>query len=289
MKFCIFCGKRVESFNVRCKECNESPKQDNGFFCFSSELGELCGGFNVDCFAYLSQIEPQNFWFRYRNRLILWCIQKYFHNCKTFFEIGCGTGFVLSAIENEFPHMELCGSDIFTQGLIYASKRIKKAELFQMDARKMPFQEEFDVIGAFDVLEHIEEDTAVLSQMCNALRSNGGIILTVPQHEFMWGPADEHAHHVRRYSASELKSKVEKAGFKVTRVTSFMSLLFPIMVISRLKDKIMKESYEHMNEFRIHALVNKAFDNLLKMEEAYIKSGLNSHFGGSLLLIARKI
>ena len=70
------------------------------------------------------------------------------------------------------------------------------------------FRNEFDVIGAFDVLEHIADDELVLSQMHQAVRKGGGIILTVPQHSFLWSEIDEYSRHVRRYSVSELKLKL---------------------------------------------------------------------------------
>ena len=64
------------------------------------------------------------------------------------------------------------------------------------------------MIGAFDVLEHIADDELVLSQMHQAVRKGGGIILTVPQHSFLWSEIDEYSRHVRRYSVSELKLKL---------------------------------------------------------------------------------
>lgn len=66
-----------------------------------------------------------------------------------------------------------------------------------MDARRIPFEGEFDVIGAFDVLEHIEEDERVLGQLNAALRSGGGIIATVPQHQWLWSEMDTVSGHRR--------------------------------------------------------------------------------------------
>ena len=96
-----------------------------------------------------------------------------------------------------------------------------------MDARRIPFRDEFDVIGAFDVIEHIEEDVAVIDEVGRALRPGGGFVMTVPQHPALWSPQDEHAHHVRRYTAAGLRRKVEAAGFEVVRMTSFVRLLLP--------------------------------------------------------------
>ena len=115
----------------------------------------------------------RNFWFRARNKLIIWALRRYFPNAATFLEIGCGTGFVLAGVRQAFPKLRISGSDIFTEGLVFARERAVSVSLFQMDARCIPFTEEFDVIGAFDVLEHIEEDVDVLRQMFKSTRVGG--------------------------------------------------------------------------------------------------------------------
>jgi SAM-dependent methyltransferase len=79
----------------------------------------------------------------------------------------------------------------------FAAERVPGVELFQMDARRFPFLEEFDLIGAFDMLEHVKEDEEVLSQMYQATRKGGGILLTVPHHPFLWSASDYLARHER--------------------------------------------------------------------------------------------
>ncbi len=157
-----------------------------------------------------------------------------------------------------------------------------------MDARQIPFENEFNVIGAFDVIEHIKEDKQVFTQMFNATKYNGRIIITVPQHRWLWSQADEYAHHVRRYTAKELKNKVESAGFKVIRMTSFVSLLLPLMMISRLKPRQANVKYDVLSEFKISPVLNNILELILTLELALIKGGLSFPMGGSLLLIAQK-
>ena len=160
-------------------------------------------------------------------------MRRYFPAARSFLEIGCGTGFVLAGIQRAFPALALAGAEVFSEGLAHARERAPAATLFQMDARRMPFEEEFDVIGAFDVLEHIEQDVAVLAEMFRAVRPGGGIMLTVPQHPFLWSRTDEHARHKRRYTRGEMIDKVRRAGFEIARATSFVSLLLPAMALSR--------------------------------------------------------
>ena len=104
--------------------------------------------------------------------------------------------------------MTLSGSDLFCEGLTYAQERTPNATLIQMDARRIPFRDEFDVIGDFDVREHVEEDDVVFGQMFRATKRGGGIMVTVPQHRFLWSAADVFGHHRRRYTGKELVKKV---------------------------------------------------------------------------------
>ena len=148
-----------------------------GFVCYAPELAlEGSGGFKSGFFRDLAALEDKNFWFRSRNKLIVWALGKYGASFRSFLEIGCGTGYVLSGISKAFPDRELFGSEIFTTGLSFAMERLTSSLLMQMDAREIPFVEEFDVIGAFDVLEHIQEDDEVLVQVQQALKLGGADI-----------------------------------------------------------------------------------------------------------------
>lgn len=258
----------------------------NGHLAFAPELANKSEGFEAEYFQKLIELEPDSFWFRSRNRLIVWALKRYFPRAESFLEIGCGTGFVLSGIKQGLPGLSLAGSEVFSAGLSLAAQRLPGVELFQMDARRIPFKEEFDVIGAFDVLEHIEEDSEVLSQMYQATRKAGGILVTVPHHPFLWSPADDYARHVRRYKSRELTDKVKQAGFDVIRVTSFVSLLLPLLVLSRFKQRFQEKGFNPMSELRINSLMNTTLERILDLERSMIRGGLSLPVGGSLLLIA---
>ena len=103
---------------------------------------------------------------------------------------------------------------VAARGLGGRGRRVPDAALMRMAARRIPFDGEFDVVGAFDVIEHIEDDRAVLREMHRAAVPGGGILLTVPQHPFLWSEFDRQARHVRRYTAPELR---EKAAIKAKR------------------------------------------------------------------------
>jgi SAM-dependent methyltransferase len=244
-------------------------------------------GYKPEYFPRLAAIEQAHFWFRVRNQLIQWALGKYFPDAKNFFEVGCGTGFVLEGIRETFPAMRLVGSEIFVDGLAFAKARLPGAEFYQMDARSIPFESEFDVVGAFDVLEHLVEDNMALAQMFDATRPGGGLLVTVPQQRYLWSASDEHAMHQRRYSCADLRQKVETAGFEIKRITSFNSLLFPLMVWSRMQQKRDQE-FQPWRELEISPRLNKILERVLKFERLLIEKGLSFPVGGSLLLIGRR-
>lgn len=243
---------------------------------------------NPTGFAALARVEAGNFWFRARNRLIVWAIRRYFAAPAKILEIGCGTGYVLSGIHDAFPGANLSGSEASCVGLGFALQRVPGASLFQMDARQIPFRNEFDVVGAFDVLEHIPEDEQVLREMWAAVRPGGGIVVTVPQHAFLWSAVDEVAGHVRRYRTQDLVVKISRAGFRVIRATSFVSLLLPLMMLSRLRRKDAPGDRVAQEELALHPAINMVLEGILDVERLLIRLGVLFPAGGSLLIVAVK-
>jgi SAM-dependent methyltransferase len=288
MKLCISCEKTFQSQNWRCPHCSHEPQLIDGRFAFAPELARESEGFEPEYFARLADQEAGNFWFRARNRLLIWALERYFPDTQNLLEIGCGTGFVLSGLREAFPKLNLSGSEVFSEGLGFAAARLPGVELFQMDARHIPFREEFDLIGAFDVLEHIKQDQLVLSQMYQATRKGGGILLTVPQHRFLWSASDDFARHVRRYQARELIDKVSSAGFEILRITSFVSFLLPLLMFSRIKQRLSSKAFDPDAELAVSAPVNTSLENILAAERTMIRAGLSFPAGGSILLAARR-
>ncbi len=289
MKICQACTFAFDTEDWTCPSCNWRPEDFNGCLIFAPDCDDLHAGFNPEAFEGLYHAEKDNFWFRVRNEIIAWAMERYFPAAKQFLEIGCGTGFVLTNLESKFRHLSCAGSELQSRGLGFARQRVKEASLWQMDARNIPFQHEFDVIGAFDVLEHIAEDQRVLAQMNKALVPGGGILLTVPQHPILWSAADDYAHHERRYRANELKRKLADAGFRVTRSTSFVTFLLPFMVLSRFVSRFSKSAYDPQRELVLPRWLDWLFEKVMKLELGLIRAGLSLPLGGSLLLIAHKV
>jgi SAM-dependent methyltransferase len=262
----------------------------DGFRSFAPALASENEGFREEYFAELAALEPSSFWFRARNELILWALGRYFPEARRIMEIGSGTGFVLSGIRSAFPAAELHGSEIFSAGLAFAAQRVPSATLYQMDARHIPFRGHFDVIGAFDVLEHIEDDSSVLEEIARAIVPGGGFIASVPQHPALWSLQDDHAFHVRRYTARELRRKLAAAGFEVVRMTSFVSLLLPMLFLSRARMPRDQPgaAVDAMGDLRQPRAVNLILSAVMRLERSLIRAGVSFPAGGSLLIVCSK-
>lgn len=288
MKSCRKCDHQFASSTWKCPKCGFTPQSREGFVVDGETSSHDESGFRAEYFSELAKLESANFWFQSRNELILWAIRKYKPDPRNFLEMGCGTGFVISEVAQEFPSAKLTGSEIFLDGLKFARCRAPTVDLIQMDARNIPFINEFDAIGAFDVLEHIKEDEEVLIQLHKAIQPGGILILTVPQHPWLWSASDDYARHVRRYTNEDLSRKVGK-HFTILRNTSFVSLLLPAMVLSRGKNAGKENrEYDPKEELSLPRFLNDLFLVIMFIEGILIKLGINFPFGGSRMLVARK-
>jgi SAM-dependent methyltransferase len=225
-----------------------------------------------------------------RNKIIAYFLKKYPIG-KEFLELGCGSAFVLNFLVNEYKNLSFTGSEIYIEGLKLAQKRLSgRAELIQFDATKINFNEKFDGIGAFDVLEHIENDKIVLENIYKSLKPNGRVFISVPQHMFMWSVEDDLAFHKRRYSKDEINDKLVQAGFKVEFLTSYMFLLFPIMLINRYIKKNKKGGTKKLfQELYPGKLLNSGLNIFAYLDFLLIKLGLRLPWGGSLFVVGIKV
>lgn len=289
MKRCLVCDRSFEAIDFLCPNCGHSVDVKDGFRMFAPELAFAGSGFEPAYFDDLIEAEGRNFWFRKRNDLIRWSIRRYIPNFSSFLEVGCGTGFVISALVDEFPNRRFVGSEIFLAGLRMASGRLPEVELIQMDACRIPFSSEFDVVGVFDVVEHIDDDRCVLSQIARSLKPEGYVLITVPQHPWLWSNSDVYARHVRRYTKQELHDKLTDAGLQVVRSTSFVSFLLPLLAVSRwIEKKKDVGSYDPSREFVIPRWINFLLETVLAIEVLCIRIGIDFCAGGTRLVVAQR-
>jgi SAM-dependent methyltransferase len=96
----------------------------------------------------------------------------------------------------------------------------------------------YDLIGAFDVIEHIDDDHAALAAIATKLKPGGKFMMTVPAHPWMWTAHDVANHHKRRYSKRALRALIDGSPMRLEKIGYFNSLLFPLAVADRAAAKL---------------------------------------------------
>jgi SAM-dependent methyltransferase len=256
----------------------------DGFIQLAPELDDLDRGFPLESYEVLQKLEEGHFWFTSRNRLISWLIERFAARSSRALEVGCGTGYVLYALRGATHRAQLAGSELHTTGLVYARRRHNgSVELFQMDAQRSGLVDALDLIGIFDVLEHIEDDHRVLVELYRMLAPNGVLIASVPQHPWLWSASDEQAYHHRRYAIGELDRKARSVGFEVVYRTSFAAFSLPLMAIDRWRTR-----KSGTTSAAVPNSINLVLKFIFWLEHAARRMHLPLPFGGSAVIVAIK-
>ncbi|MCH9698202.1 MAG: class I SAM-dependent methyltransferase [Gammaproteobacteria bacterium] len=291
MTVCPDCDTEIDLVAYRCEKCCVCINQVEGFRLFDPQLADQNDGFLAESFEGLADVETGNFWFESRSYLINSFIEKYVEVKGDFLEVGVGTGFVLSRLIKHTSFQSYAGSDLHLSGLKKAKSTLPEGVfLVQFDARRAPYSSEFNAVGMFDCLEHIQEDSDVIRRMHKALTEKGYFILTVPQHPFLWSESDRVACHKRRYRVGELEKKLIENGYEIVRSTSFVTLLSPLMFANALYRRYFPKKAECYiaDGLVIPDIINSIFMIVMSIERGLINLGLNLPFGGSRLIVARK-
>lgn len=150
-------------------------------------------------------------------------------------DIGCGTGFTLSLLSR---YGKVTGVDKAESALAFCRKRgfthVKKT-----DGKTLPFKKTaFDLVTCLDILEHIENENELLSEIKRVLKPLGYLIIFVPAFPFLWSDLDIRSQHYRRYDLKKLKSILKSSGFNVAHIGYFNYLFFIPILLVRLWQKV---------------------------------------------------
>jgi len=189
-------------------------------------------------YQQMAELDERHWWYRARRDILAELIRREARlpaNAQIL-EIGCGTGHNLGMLSG-FGHVD--GLELDDEARALSEKRLGRTVMSAPlpELAGVP-DRHYDLIGAFDVIEHIDDDHAAISSIATKLKRGGKFMMTVPAHQWMWTAHDVVNHHKRRYSKRALRSLIEGSPLKLDRLGYFNSLLFPVAVAERALSKL---------------------------------------------------
>ena len=200
-------------------------------------------------------------------------------------DVGCGTGIALQEFQ---CYGSVCGLDRAWPAVSYSKLRVPGSGIVQGSLAHLPIADGgFDLVLAFDVIEHLEDDKIGLREILRVLRPGGLVLLNVPAFQSLWSEKDTINHHFRRYSRASLQRAVVQSGFGVERLTYTNATLFPLIWSVRQIQRMAHMSWNPHAEYHPKPWINQPLKALLGLERTVLRH-IDLPFGTSVSCVARK-
>ncbi|MCU0339112.1 MAG: class I SAM-dependent methyltransferase [Spirosomaceae bacterium] len=237
-------------------------------------------------------IEREHWWFVVRNQIIMNHLQKTLpiqHPLKIL-NIGVATGrsSELLATLGQVKSVE------YDQECYEFTKARVPIDLIQGSILELPFESEsYDLVCAFDVIEHVEDHQLAVKEMKRVCKPNGHICVTVPAFMFLWNQHDDVNHHIRRYKLTDLTALFNGSGSIVFSTYFNFWLFFPIAffrLLSKLLPLHKRKVEEAGSDFTVMngPVLQKLFGSIFKTEDWMIKRNWHLPIGVSALTTWKK-
>jgi SAM-dependent methyltransferase len=240
---------------------------------------------NISEYSRMAERERNYWWHAGRLSIIDSWMKKWINPPKkaAVLNVGCGTGGTLPVIE-KYGHVD--NIDVSEEAIKFMREAGYKVR--KVTGTKLPYGDNtFDVVVAFDVLEHIKEHRQALQEWLRVLKKGGAILITVPAYSWLWSDHDASLHHHRRYNKKLISSIVPASG-TIQRISYCIVFSLPLVVGFRFINKLLGRKGDSETSYvNVPHFVNTLFTNLLGIEAKAHKI-MTFPAGTSMIIAIRK-
>ncbi|RMD85272.1 MAG: class I SAM-dependent methyltransferase [Candidatus Dadabacteria bacterium] len=233
----------------------------------------------------MGAVDAYHWWFVGKRLLFERLLSDRLHGpCPDILDVGCGTGGA-SFVFGTYGRVWSC--DRSTTALAIARRR-GLTYLVAADGPALPFPDaRFDIVLAFDVIEHVDDDLAMLAELRRVARPGGLIAIHVPAWPQLWSSHDEVLGHRRRYTKESLEAALRGADLEIDYLGWSSATIFPVAVVARLLRPLLPVPRRQADLFSLPGPLNALMIRIYRLEARWATSrGLP--FGLSLAAVARR-
>lgn len=236
-------------------------------------------------YRQMAALQADHWWYEGRRRILADFIKRIRlpHKARIL-EAGCGPGANLTMLSC-FGEVSAFEPDQFA--VEHAARISELPVKTGLLPDQIPFDQTFDLIGAFDVIEHIEDDLGALRALHNKVKVGGYALFTVPAHQWLWSQHDDINHHKRRYNKAQFKDVLERSGFAVEQISYYNMWLFPPAVLVRYLKRLTGGGADS-DVTMPSGGVNTALQSLFASEGKLLKY-INLPFGLSVIALCKRV
>lgn len=169
-----------------------------------------------------------------------------------------------------------------------------KDGIYLLKPDSLPESERFDLVAACDVIEHVDDDVAMLRDFRGRLSPGGRVLVTVPAYPWLWSYNDWLAQHKRRYTPRTLRERFAEAGLEVEWLSYWNALLLPLVAAAAVRDyrrsrreRAGTAADENPYLSPVPGPLDLALRALMGVELPLLRRGARLPFGVSLIALAR--